>query len=222
MLITKIEVQKNNEERFNVYVDGEFCFSLAYSTIIKEKLKEGQSISTSDINRYKTASENEKAYMYLLYYLQYGDRTEKEIRMRLKMKGYQPSAIAYAVDRAIEVHLIDDNRLCDQYVYEKLNSSKPDGPQKIKSKLISRGINIDIIEEAIEKHLCNESEQSKILLLVQKKAPVIKAKNSYDMRGKLFRFLAQKGFNFDDINSVLDGVFSDDEFLASFQSEESE
>lgn len=222
MRITKIEVQRNNKTRCNVFVDNEFCFSLNDSTIIKEKLKEGQEISIPDIDKYKSLCDNEKAYLYIIFYLQYGDRTEKEVRLKLKEKGYSLSSSMFAINKAKELRLIDDTRLCDQYVYEKLNSSKPDGPQKIKSKLIARGLNIDIIEEAITKYLNNESEQNKIYRLVEKKLPSIRAKNSYDLRGKLFRFLTQKGFNFDDINSVLDDLFSNEDFSSNFQFKERE
>ena len=222
MLISKIEVQKKNKYRCNVFVDGEFSFSLSANSIVKEHLAENQSISEDDINRYKALCNNEKAYSYILFYLQYGDRSEKEVRTKLREKGYPQQSIDSAVAHAKDINLINDKHLCDQYVYEKLTSNKPDGPHKIKSKLIQRGLNIGIIEEAISKYLLNENEKSKIRLLVQKKLPSIKAKNTYEMRGKLFRFIAQRGFNFDDINSVLDDVFSDDDFLASLTIEESE
>lgn len=41
-IITKVEVQKNNKNRVNVYVDEEYAFSCAAEVVYKYDLKKGK------------------------------------------------------------------------------------------------------------------------------------------------------------------------------------
>jgi regulatory protein len=45
MKITKIEIQKNNKNRVNLFVDDNFFCGLSLETIVKNHIKENQEIS---------------------------------------------------------------------------------------------------------------------------------------------------------------------------------
>ena len=43
-IITKIEVQKRNKDRSNIYIDNEYAFSLSNELVYKEGLKTDEKI----------------------------------------------------------------------------------------------------------------------------------------------------------------------------------
>ena len=49
MKITKIEVQKKNKSRVNLYLDGEFNCGLSLETIVKNGIKEGREITDEQL-----------------------------------------------------------------------------------------------------------------------------------------------------------------------------
>jgi hypothetical protein len=48
-IITKIEVQKNNEERANLYLDDDFCCGISIELVIKHQLKKGIQIDEEQL-----------------------------------------------------------------------------------------------------------------------------------------------------------------------------
>ena len=49
-VITKIEVQKRNKDRSNVYIDNDYAFSLSNELVYKEGLKLNEKIDIERIN----------------------------------------------------------------------------------------------------------------------------------------------------------------------------
>ena len=43
--ITKIEIQKRNKERVNIYIDDEYAFSTFIDIVYKEGLSKGQEVN---------------------------------------------------------------------------------------------------------------------------------------------------------------------------------
>ena len=49
--ITKLEVQKKNKERFNLYLDNEFEMGIDIDTLVKFNLKKDQILEPSDMEQ---------------------------------------------------------------------------------------------------------------------------------------------------------------------------
>ena len=62
--ITAIKVQKKNQDRVNIYLDGEFAFGLA--RIVAAWLRVGQELEDSKIDQLQAEDEHEKAYQRAL------------------------------------------------------------------------------------------------------------------------------------------------------------
>ena len=61
MQITKIEVQKRNKNRVNLYLNDEFFCGLSLETVVRNHLKEGQNISEQDVEYLKNETEKQVA-----------------------------------------------------------------------------------------------------------------------------------------------------------------
>ena len=55
-VITKIEIQKRNKERVNIYLDGEYALSISAELVYKENLRVKDNI---DIDKIKSVADKE-------------------------------------------------------------------------------------------------------------------------------------------------------------------
>ena len=87
-VITKIEVQKRNKERANIYIDNDYAFSLSCEIVYKEGLKANEKV---DIERIKAISREDnylKCKTTALRIVEKSYKTEKELRDKLISLGY--------------------------------------------------------------------------------------------------------------------------------------
>jgi len=90
-------------------------------------------------------------------------------------------------------NFIDDQRFAKAFANDKAKFNKW-GPKKIEHALTSHRIPKKIIESVINSL---ETDDSTLILLLQKKAATVKAKSNQDLRNKLVRFGLSRGFNLD-------------------------
>lgn len=208
--ITKIEIQKRNKERVNLFLDDEYAFSLSAELVYKEGLKINAEI---DSEKLKVLAEHEgllRCKESALRIIERSYKTEKEVRDKLKLKGYEDISINKSVEFLKEYNFLNDIKYAKAFISDKLNSS---GSQKIKYALTQKGISKDIIDEELSK-LNKDNEKDAAFNIAKKKFHILKKKenDNYKISGKLYRYLVSKGYGYDVINDVVKEVMSVDEF----------
>ena len=209
-IITKIEIQKKNKERVNLFLDGEYAFSLSAELVYKEGLKTKDEI---DCEKLKIIVEHEnliKCKDSALRSIEKTYKTEKEMKDKLKLKGYEDNTINKCIEFLKEYNFINDRNYTKAFINDKLNSY---GSQKIKYKLIQKGISKDILEEELS-NINDENEKNIALNIAKKKFNIIKKKenDNFKISGKLYRYLISKGYGYDITNEVVKEIMSLDEF----------
>lgn len=208
--ITKIEIQKNNKDRVNIYLDGEYALSISAELVYKENLKVKDEV---DIANLQVVAEKEsmiRCKESALRIIERSYKTEKEIRDKLKQKGYEEKQIDNSIKFLKEYNFLNDNVYAKSFIKDKLNSK---GSQKIKYDLMRKGIAKDIIEENLMG--IDKSEEKEVALNIgRKKYETIKKKESdnYKASGKLYRFLISRGYSYDIVKDVVKEIMSLDEF----------
>lgn len=87
---------------------------------------------------------------------------------------------------------IDEHRYASAYVRDKFNYNRW-GKVKIAAGLRMKGITADIVRESLELIDDDEYRQTlEKLISIQRKK--VKARNQYDLKGKLMRFALSRGF----------------------------
>ncbi|MCD0887169.1 recombination regulator RecX, partial [Staphylococcus aureus] len=76
--ITKIEVQKKNKERFNLFLDEQFEMGIDIDTLVKFNLKKGQQLEAADMAEIQKYDHYRIGLNKAIQYLSYKKRTEKE------------------------------------------------------------------------------------------------------------------------------------------------
>ena len=193
MEITKIEIQKSNDERANLYLDEKFFSGISLELVVKEHLKVGMEIDENKLSELILEDEKGKALAKAVKYIGSNLKTEKQLRDYLKKKEYNPTTIDYVIDKLKEYDYLNDENFAKAYI---LTYSKKYGKLKLKSQLKMKGIKDSVIENLLE------DVQSDSIDLVAKK--YMKNKElTYENLQKLMRFLYSRGYEFDDINSCV-------------------
>jgi regulatory protein len=139
-------------------------------------------------------------------------RSEKCVRdIREKMASWDitdPGSVENLISELKEEGFIDEKRYASAYAREK-HRFNGWGKHKISLMLGSKGIEKEIIREALEG--IDQDEYRKTLKKdLLKKRSSVKAVNQYDLKGKLIRFAASRGYENDLIWSVIDEIISND------------
>jgi len=204
--ITKIEYQKKNKERLNIYIDDEYGFSVDISILIEYSLKKDMVLDDSLIDDILRSEERTSVYNYGISILSRYARSEYELRLKMKNKGFEPELIDKAVSTLKEQKYLDDDRYCEMFINDKINISK-DGVRKIKEALYYKGIDKKIIEEKI-KNISQDSEEERALILGSKKLPNIKETDTRKKIAKLSNYLIGKGFEYETVNKTVRKLLS--------------
>ena len=195
MLITKIEVQKNHDERANLYLDDKFYCGISIELVMKEKLKKGMEIDKDKLDLLVLEDEKGHALSKAVKYISSSLKTTKQIRDYLKKKDFNFQTIDFVIDKMNEYRYLDDEGYAKAFV---LTYSKKYGKLKLISALKSKGISESIIEDLFTE----ENKPTSNIFAIAEKYMKNKEKNSQTCL-KLSRFLYSRGYEFEDINKVI-------------------
>ena len=101
----------------------------------------------------------------------------------------------------VRENYMDEKRFAAAFVKDKFRFNKW-GKIKIRIELKSKKIDDVIIEDALSQLKDKEYKQM-ILKLLKEKEKIITFRNQYEKNGKLYNYLAGKGFEGDVINQVI-------------------
>lgn len=202
-LITKIERQKRNLERYNIYVQGEYAFSVHEDVLVSFQLLKGKEITLQELKQVLVEEENKKAERAAYYYLGFRPRTIKEMQNYLLTKGYEAEIVQRIINKLIAERYLDDEEFARQWVAERLRL-KQKGPFVLREELRQKGVEQSLIEKALG-FLEDEEQLEACLRIAQKKWNQLKNKEAetFVQRQKLMIYLQRKGYSFDIIQSAV-------------------
>jgi len=195
MIVTRISQAVKTVGRYNVFVDGEYSFSLDELQLVELGLKQGQEIDDNTLENFKDESNFGKNYIRALDLISRRIRSEKEIRDYAWRKKWTPDNTDRVIKRLYKNNYLDDEKFAQAFISSR--SSKPMSLKKLKIELAKKGIKQDIIDNVI---LSNESFDESIAL----KKLIEKKQSRYDDERKLTAYLMGQGFRYDDIVRCLD------------------
>lgn len=199
--ITKIEYQKNNKDRVNIYLDDKFEFGIDLNIMIKYSLSKNMELDDEFITKILIEEDKIKAYNYAVSILSRSAKSEKELRKKMSEKGYELEFINITIDKLKINKYIDDNDYSDRFIHDKINFSKY-GKRKIKDALNNKGIDRQIIEEKLSL-ISTDDEISRALTLGEKKLNSLTKEDKLKKYMKLSNFLIGKGFEYETVKKVV-------------------
>ena len=128
-------------------------------------------------------------------YCAYQERCVKDVMDKLRSYDIPQEAkdeiLAYLLDN----RFVDNKRFAKAFVKGKINQSGW-GLNKIRFHLIQKGIDKEIIDEALE-GTDEETYRQRLIEILKIKAKTVKAENDFDKKRKLAAYAMQKGFEAD-------------------------
>jgi regulatory protein len=198
--ITKIEAQKRNPKRVNVYVNEEFFIGIDAYSAKKHGLEEGKEVNEDMLKRALTEEELEKGKAYAANYLM--NKSERGKRDRLKQKEFSEEAVEGVMEFLDRYGYLNDLDLASRIANDAFRL-KGDGPIKIKQKLYQKRFAPDVIEGVLSRFTYEEQAEVCRMQFEKKERELKKkAKDDYDFKNRMYRYLQQRGFTSDIINEM--------------------
>lgn len=208
MRISDIKRQKRNQNRFSIYIDGKYAFSIDYDTLDGSHIHIGDTVSDDEKKVLIQKDEFSRVRDYAHTLLSYRDRTEYEIKTRLFDKGFHAGTIREVLEFLKSRNLIDDKSFAGKWV-DNIFTSRPMGRMRVEHELKKRRINEDIIQEVCDKRLGQDTEYELARKAAEKKLNSLKSYPGEIARKRLFSFLRNRGFDFEIIRDLMKEYFSD-------------
>lgn len=131
----------------------------------------------------------------------YQERCVKEVRDKLKTYDITQENRNKILDYLLDNRFVNDERYAHSFVRGKINQSGW-GLNKIRFHLLQKGIDKDIIDEALSQ-TDEEVYRQRLIDILTAKAKTVKAENGFEQKRKLAAYAMQKGFEGDLVWEVL-------------------
>jgi regulatory protein len=198
MKITEIKMAKSGAK---VIIDGGKEFVFSPEIVYRYGIKKDMDLNEKIFFEYKEESDKLLAKQYLFNYLGGRQKSILQAKRKLKEKGYGSNAVNYAIEKALEYKLLDDNQFAQAYID---NYKKNKGLKMIKYQLLGLGVD----EEVIDAYL-TENEEIEMQTALRLGRKYVESKKEKASKDKLYRYLYGKGFDGSTIIKVINEVFSD-------------
>jgi regulatory protein len=189
LTVTKLEQQKKNPGRINVFLNGEFAFGI--SRALAPRLEEGEELSDTRIKYLQSQDMVDGAYQRAINFLSYRNRSEKEIRLNLLKHQIPEDHILFVLNKLRQNSLVNDHGFAREWV-ENRNWFKPRGKRALFSELYQKGISNQIIEEV----LLDLDEEELALRYGHQILPKLKHLDKKAFQEKLYGYLSRRGFSY--------------------------
>lgn len=206
--ITRIAPQERDPERVNVFLDGAFAFGLGAELALREGLAVGDELAAERVAALRAADEVGKATTAALGFLALRPRSEREVRDRLRQKGYGPEAIDAAIAKLEGWRYLDDASFA-RYWVENRETHKPRGRRLLEQELRHKGVERAVVAETIAAAELDEAGAA--LELGRAKLRSYAGLEPAVVRRRLGSYLARRGYDFDVVRPVLDRLLGDAE-----------
>lgn len=131
--------------------------------------------------------------------LNYMDRTESQLREKLKEKSFSEEAIDQAIDYVKSFGYINDEGYAERYI---LNRKDSKSKKEIYGALLQKGICRGDIERAMDAGYHTEDERETILRLCEKKHFCAEEATEVEKK-KMYGYLLRKGFRNEDVLDIV-------------------
>lgn len=200
MKITKIVQQQKQHNRYSVFVEGKYSFSLSETALLESKISSGQALTPEQVAEYKQLSADDKLYNRALNYVALRPRSVWEVEFYLKRKDAPPPLIEQITNKLQMLGLLDDRKFAESFVHDRrlLRSASK---RKIQLELRKKHIASDVIEQVLVEDETDEPDMLKQLIIRKRQQSKYKDDNL-----RLMQYLARQGFGYGDIKQALEDL----------------
>ena len=200
--ITSLTLQKRNRQRVNVFLDGEYAFSLAH--IVAAWLQVGQEISDEKIAQLQAEDQRETAYQQAVRFLGFRPRSVAEVQTNLRKHNISEDIIQATIQRLEEQGLLDDASFAQLWV-ENRSAMRPRSRRTLSYELRQHGVDPQTIDHSLD----GLNDEQLAFQAARKRARRLEQLEWQDFRQKMYQYLLQRGFDYTITSQVTAQVWAD-------------
>ena len=207
-IITKIEIQKRNKRRVNIYMNEEFAFACDAQLIYIHNITKGRCMEKENLEDIINEDNYIKGKNAALHFLERSFKSAKQVIDKLTIKEFDINTIDRVMEFLKQYDFVNDERFVELFIKEKISSI---GKNRIKFTLLKKSLPKELINDAISK--ITSEQQLQVALQLGEKKLVTLSKSEKDTRKlykKLADYLARSGYDYEIIKEVLSKITSND------------
>lgn len=198
--ITKIEVQKKNKERLNLFINDEFEMGIDQATYIYFNLRKDLEITKSKLQEIKDYDQYRQALNQAIIYLSHKKRTTHEVEKYLAEKEYSIELISQVIDYCKSNKYINHEDYIESLKNTILKTTDK-GPDHFERVAKEKGLEPELIFTYKEKFELEMSEDR--IPKIAKKIMQKKKQPPNRLKQTIVQTLQQRGYAFSLINEHL-------------------
>lgn len=209
--ITSLRFQRGNQERVNIYIDGEYAFALP--AIEAAKLRKGDALSDEEIQRLRQVDLEAKGYDRAVRFLGVRPRSEWEVRQNLQRyrprdsEGLDETQIEQVMERLRSQGYVDDEAFAHYWIDQR-NRFKPMAPQALRYELRRKGLQSNIIDRVVE---AETDHDTAALDVARRQAHRWLHLGEAEFQKKVTGLLQRRGFRWETIRDVIRQVWQEEQ-----------
>ncbi|WP_333859222.1 recombination regulator RecX [Clostridium sp.] len=205
-MVTKIEIQKRNNKRVNIYLNEEFAFSCSMELVYKYDISKGKILDMDYLKNLIYKDNFIKCKRNALYIIEKSYKTEKQMYDKL-IKKFDEEIVRECLKFLKEYNFIDDNKFAEMYVKNKILFQ---GRKKIRYSLIKKGIKESIIDEILCSIDDSVEEKAAFNMAKKKYYLIIKSENNINkVYNKLGNYMVGNGYDFPLVKRILKKILKE-------------
>ena len=146
----------------------------------------------------------EQALNRIATYCSRAERCVFDVRRKLEMYEIPINQQNEIIKKLQKEKFLDEERFCKAFVNDKTKYNRW-GIYKIRFELKKKLIPEELIKEAL-KNIDTKENSELLRLLIEQKMKSVKGKNEWEIKQKLMRFVAGRGFALNDIERILESI----------------
>lgn len=196
MKITHIKSQVKNLNRYSIFLDGKYSFSLSADEVLNQHLVVGMELDGTNFKELNSIANVDKAYMQVLNLLARRSRSVWEVEEYLWKKGYKHNTTTKIVNKLMKKELLDDTNFAKSWVSNRRllkNVSK----KRLEQELFQKRISSQIITKILSEDSVDDLDVLQELITRKLK------QTRYKDKKKLMAYLIRQGFDYNNVKQAL-------------------
>ncbi len=194
--------------RVNVFVDGVFLLVADKKAVVQAGLQLGQNLSTSRIDQLRRLFLSHDCLNVAMHYLSYRPRSEAEVEMKLRRRGFSADVIGETMSTLKARGLIDDVAFAEFWKDNRLLFS-PRSKGLLKLELRQKGVSAEVAADTVE----GLDDEISAYQAGVKKARSLTSLGYADFRRRLSGYLRRRGFSYEVVDRVVKRLSQEHEVL---------
>lgn len=129
-------------------------------------------------------------------------RSEREVRDRLKLKGYGPDLVDEIVEGLKKAGEIDDLKFATFWIESRMHQN-PAGDVVLRHELKHKGVEAGIVEAALKHKADNYDEYAIALSMAEERFRIFGKIDRRKALKRVYDFLLRRGFKYDTVQRIL-------------------